>query len=37
MDKRIAVGCDEAALEMKEAIKALLESKGYEVIDKGVR
>ena len=36
MDKRIAVGCDEAALEMKEAIKALLESKGYEVIDKGV-
>lgn len=36
MDKRIAIGCDEAAFAMKEAIKGLLEELGYEVIDKGV-
>lgn len=36
MDKRIAIGCDEAAFAMEEAIKGLFEELGYEVIDKGV-
>ncbi|QIK70070.1 RpiB/LacA/LacB family sugar-phosphate isomerase [Erysipelothrix sp. HDW6C] len=34
--KRIVLGCDEAAFEFKEEIKAHLESKGIEVIDMGV-
>lgn len=33
--KRIALGNDHSAVEMKKAIKAFLESKGYEVIDFG--
>jgi ribose 5-phosphate isomerase B len=33
---KIAIGCDEAAFEMKEAIKAYVESLGYEVEDYGV-
>ena len=32
----IAIGCDEAAFEMKEAIKAYMKSLGYEVEDYGV-
>ncbi|MFO7637025.1 MAG: ribose 5-phosphate isomerase B [Clostridia bacterium] len=32
---RIAIGCDEAGYEMKEAIKGLLNEKGHGVIDKG--
>ena len=32
---KIAMGNDHSALEMKEAIKAYVESKGYEVIDFG--
>ena len=32
---KIAMGNDHSALDMKEAIKAYLESKGYEVIDFG--
>ncbi len=33
---KIAIGCDEAAFEMKETIKAYVESLGYEVEDYGV-
>lgn len=33
---KIIIGCDEAAFSFKETIKAYLEGKGYEVIDKGV-
>jgi len=32
---KIAIGCDEAALEMKNVIKKYLEDKGYEVKDFG--
>ncbi len=32
---RIAIGCDHAAYAEKEEIKAYLESKGIEVVDKG--
>ncbi|NLF27713.1 MAG: ribose 5-phosphate isomerase B [Clostridiales bacterium] len=32
---RIAIGCDEAAFEMKEILAAFLREKGFEVIDKG--
>lgn len=32
----IVIGCDETALEMKEAIKQFLSEKGYAVLDKGV-
>ncbi len=33
---KIAIGNDHTAVEMKEAVKAYVESKGYEVIDFGV-
>ena len=33
--KKIAMGNDHSAVEMKEAIKAYVEQKGYEVIDYG--
>jgi ribose 5-phosphate isomerase B len=33
---KVLLGCDEAALTMKETIKAHLQSKGIEVIDYGV-
>lgn len=33
--KRIAIGCDEAACGFRDAVKALLEKKGYEVKDFG--
>lgn len=33
---KIAIGNDHTALEMKEAIKAHLEEKGYEVLDLGI-
>ncbi len=33
--KKIAMGNDHSAVEMKEAIKAYVEQKGYEVIDFG--
>lgn len=33
--KKIAMGNDHSAVEMKDAIKAYVESKGYEVIDFG--
>lgn len=33
--KRIAIGCDEAAYELKVTLKKLLEEKGYEVADYG--
>ena len=33
---KIAIGCDEAALSLKEAIKKFLVSKGHEVDDYGV-
>ena len=32
---KIAMGNDHSAVEMKEAMKAYVESKGYEVIDFG--
>ena len=32
----IVVGCDEAAFELKEAVKAMLVQDGHAVIDKGV-
>jgi len=32
---KIAMGNDHTAIEMKEAIKEFVESKGYEVIDFG--
>ena len=32
---KIAIGNDHTALEMKEAVKAHLEEKGYEVLDLG--
>lgn len=34
--KKIAIGCDEAAYAMKEALKKYMEDKGYEVSDYGV-
>ena len=33
--KKIAMGNDHSAVEMKEAIKAYVEQKGYEVVDVG--
>jgi len=33
MTQKIAIGCDHAGFEMKESLKAHLESKGYEVKD----
>jgi ribose 5-phosphate isomerase B len=33
---KIAIGCDEAALSLKETIKKFLQSKGHEVDDYGV-
>jgi ribose 5-phosphate isomerase B len=33
--ERIAIGCDEAACEFRDAVKALLVKKGYEVEDFG--
>lgn len=35
VDMKIAMGNDHSAVEMKEAMKAYVESKGYEVIDFG--
>lgn len=35
IDMKIAMGNDHSAVEMKEAMKAYVESKGYEVIDFG--
>ena len=32
---KIAIANDHAAVELKETIKAYLEEKGYEVLDKG--
>ena len=32
---KIAIGCDHGALDLKEAVKAHLEKKGYEVCDFG--
>ncbi len=32
---KIVIGCDHAAYEMKEAVKAKLEADGYEVMDVG--
>lgn len=32
---KIAIGCDSAAFELKEAIKAKLDAEGYEMIDLG--
>ena len=32
---RIVIGCDHAAIEMKKAVTAMLESKGYSVTDVG--
>lgn len=32
---KIAVGCDEAACEMKDAVKAQLQAEGHEVVDFG--
>lgn len=32
---KIAVGCDEAACEMKDAVKAQLQAQGHEVVDFG--
>ncbi len=32
---KIAIGCDHAALELKNKVKKYLEDKGYEVTDKG--
>ena len=32
---KIAIGCDHAAYTFKEEIKAYLESKGHQVVDKG--
>jgi ribose 5-phosphate isomerase B len=32
---KLVIGCDEAACSFKEAIKGYIETKGYEVIDKG--
>ncbi len=32
----IAIGCDEAALELKEMIKKMLEEKGHRLLDEGV-
>ena len=33
--ERIAIGCDEAACAFRDAVKALLIKKGYEVEDFG--
>jgi len=33
---RIAIGCDEAALDMKNLLKSHVEALGYEVVDYGV-
>ena len=33
--KKIPMGCDHAAFEMKEILKSWLQSKGYEIIDFG--
>ncbi len=35
--KKMPIGCDEAAYEMKETLKKYLEEKGYEMIDYGVK
>ncbi len=35
-NKRIAIGCDNAAYDMKKALKQHLEEKGYQVVDYGV-
>lgn len=35
MNKKIGIGNDHVALEMKKEIKAFLEEKGYEVVDYG--
>jgi ribose 5-phosphate isomerase B len=34
--KTVLIGCDEAALQLKEIVKAHLQSKGVEVVDYGV-
>lgn len=33
---KISLGCDEAAFDLKEAIKKHLEDAGHEVVDNGV-
>ncbi len=33
---KIVIGCDHAGVELKNAVKAHIESKGYEVVDVGV-
>lgn len=35
--KKMPIGCDEAAYELKEILKEYLEEKGYEVLDFGVK
>jgi ribose 5-phosphate isomerase B len=35
-EKKIAIGCDEAAFDLKEGLKQHLEEKGYKVVDYGV-
>lgn len=32
---KIAIGCDHAAFSFKEEIKAYLEEKGHQIVDKG--
>lgn len=34
---KIAIGCDEAAVDMKNSIIKVIEAKGYEVVDYGVK
>ncbi|EOH73483.1 MULTISPECIES: ribose 5-phosphate isomerase B [Enterococcus] len=33
---KVAIGCDDNALQLKEAIKDYLDEKGYEVVDYGI-
>lgn len=35
MNKTIAIGCDHAGFDYKEAIKEMLSNKGFQVMDKG--
>jgi len=35
MNKTIAIGCDHAGFDYKEAIKEMLSDKGFQVMDKG--